>query len=167
VIVHSFPPIIDEGCTMLVLGSMPGAASLKAHRYYWNPRNYMWRILYALFGDGGEPDESYDSRIAFALRSGVALWDTIASCERKGSLDSEIREAIPNDIPGLLAAYPNVRAIVCNGTKSFSELNKHFGEHPEVRKRELLRLPSTSPIPTRDYRGLEDRLEAWKRLLEI
>jgi len=152
---------------MLVLGSMPGAASLQAHRYYWNPRNYMWRILYALFGDGREPDEAYEDRLEFALRNGVALWDTIASCERKGSLDSEIRQAVPNDIPGLLADYPDVGAIVCNGSKSLAELTKHFGDHPEVRSRELIRMPSTSPIPTRDYRGLEDRLEAWKRLLEI
>jgi len=146
---------------------MPGTASLQAHRYYWNPRNYMWRILYALFGDGQDPEEGYECRIAFALRSGVALWDTISSCERKGSLDSDIRQAIPNDIPGLLASYPNVRAIVCNGMKAYSELTKHFGEHPEIRKRKLLRMPSTSPIPTRDYRSLEDRLEAWKRVLEV
>jgi TDG/mug DNA glycosylase family protein len=124
----------------------------------------MWRILYALFGDGGLPEEDYDSRISFALSQGIALWDVIASCERKGSLDSEIKQAVPNDLPGLLVRYPGIGTLVCNGSKSFSELTKHFGEHSEIRKRTLLRLPSTSPIPTRDYRGLEDRLEAWSRI---
>ncbi|TVY00449.1 DNA-deoxyinosine glycosylase [Cohnella terricola] len=164
--VNSFPPVIDARSRILILGSMPGVASLKAHRYYWNHRNYMWRILYRLFGDGREPDEEYDSRITFALSNGIALWDVIASCDRKGSLDSEIKQAIPNDIPGLLERYPNVKKIACNGTKSFAELNKHYGEHPEVVLRTPIRLPSTSPIPTRDYRGLEDRLEAWKRIKE-
>jgi len=165
--VRSFPPVIDERSRILILGSMPGAASLRAHRYYWNPRNYMWRILYAVFGDGREPDERYDDRIAFALDSGVALWDVIESCERKGSLDSEIKRAMPNDIPGVLARYPGVRALVCNGSKSYAELTKHFGDRPEVRSRELVKMPSTSPIPTRDFRGLEDRLEAWRGIKKL
>jgi hypoxanthine-DNA glycosylase len=165
--VQSFPPIVDSGSKMLILGSMPGVASLRAHQYYWNPRNYMWRILYGLFGDGLEPDEEYENRISFAIRSGIALWDVIASCEREGSLDSNIKLAVPNDIPGLLERYPNIAVLVCNGTKSYSELNKHFGKHPELLKRKIVRMPSTSPIPTRDYRGLEDRLEAWRAITSL
>jgi len=163
--IYSFPPIIDLGSRILILGSMPGAASLRAHRYYWNNRNYLWRILYGIYGDGREPDTEYEDRLAFALSNGVAMWDVIASCERKGSLDSEIKHAVPNDIPGLLVRYPNIKQLVCNGTKSYTELTKHYGTHPEVVRRQVIRMPSTSPIPTRDYRGLEDRLEAWKRLL--
>jgi TDG/mug DNA glycosylase family protein len=164
-IVSSFPPIVDSNSRILILGSMPGVASLQAYQYYGNARNYLWRIVYGLFGEGQEPDGTYENRIAFARENGIALWDVIASCEREGSLDSNIKMAIPNDIPGLLAKYPNIEVLACNGTKSYSELKKHFGAHPEVMKREWLRLPSTSPIPTRDYRGLEDRLEAWRTLL--
>ena len=110
--VRSFPPIIDERSRLLVLGSMPGVASLKAHQYYGNERNYMWRILFAVF-EGREPDPAYEDRLAFALRHGVALWDTIAACDRPGSLDSDIKDVEPNDIPGLLEDYPNVDTIVC------------------------------------------------------
>lgn len=159
--VRSFPPVIDERSRLLVLGSMPGVASLKAHQYYGNERNFMWRILYAIF-EGREPDPVYEDRLAFALKHGVALWDTIAACDRPGSLDSDIKDVEPNDIPGLLADYPNVHTIVCNGTKSHTELMKHYGDHSEVARRRVLKLPSTSPIPTPKYRGLEDRLEAWK-----
>jgi TDG/mug DNA glycosylase family protein len=126
----------------------------------------MWRILYGLFSPGSELSERYEDRISFALSHGVALWDVIESCERPGSLDSNIKQAIPNDIPGLLDRFPKIEVLVCNGTKSYSELTKHFGSHPEVVRRRVLRLPSTSPIPTRDYRGLEDRLTAWRTLLE-
>lgn len=163
--VFSFPPIIDDRSRLLILGSMPGVASLKAFRYYWNPRNYLWSIIYALFGDGKVPDNAYESRLSFALNHGIALWDIIASCEREGSLDSDIRMAVPNDIPGLLLLYPSIETLVCNGTKSRAELLKHFGKHPEVTKRNILLMPSTSPIPTKNFRSLEDRLEVWRTIL--
>ncbi|WP_373232845.1 DNA-deoxyinosine glycosylase [Cohnella sp.] len=164
--VESFPPVIDSHSRILILGSMPGAASLKAYQYYGNPRNYLWTILYALFGGGRKPDPEYENRLSFALSHGIALWDAIAICEREGSLDSNIRQVIPNDIPGLLRRYPGVITLVCNGTKSFTELNKHYGSDPEIMQRAVLRMPSTSPIPTKHYRGLEDRLEAWRGIKE-
>lgn len=145
---------------------MPGVASLQAYQYYGNPRNYLWRLLYAIFGDGRAPESEYVKRIAFALGQGIALWDVIASCERNGSLDSDIKQAVPNDITGLLAEYPRITKIVCNGTKSYSELNKHFGSHVEITKRVVLRMPSTSPIPTKHYRSFEDRLKAWQVIKE-
>lgn len=163
-IVRSFPPVIDERSVLLVLGSMPGAASLAAHQYYGNPRNHLWPILYALFEDR-TPEDDYEARLAFALRHRVALWDAIAACEREGSLDANIKDTVPNDIPGLLRQYPQVRTIVCNGSKSFAEVKRHHGTAPEVTSRTVLRLPSTSPIPTPQYRGLEDRLTAWREIL--
>lgn len=163
--VHSFPPVVDERSRVLVLGSMPGVKSLQAHQYYGNERNYMWRILYGLFAER-EPDAAYEDRLAFALRHGIALWDTIAACDRPGSLDSDIKDAVPNDIPGLLESYPNIQTLACNGAKSHGELTKNFGDHPEVARRRVLKLPSTSPIPTPKFRGLEERLEAWRVIIE-
>jgi hypoxanthine-DNA glycosylase len=163
--IFSFPPVIDERSRILILGSMPGVASLKAFQYYGNPRNHLWSILYALFGRGKEQDADYESKLAFALSHGVALWDVIATCEREGSLDNDIRQAVPNDIPSLLLHYPNIETLVCNGTKSYAELSKHFGSHPEITKRKVLRMPSTSPIPTKNFRGFEDRLEAWRIII--
>ncbi|WP_123039727.1 DNA-deoxyinosine glycosylase [Cohnella candidum] len=165
-IVHSFPPVADSRSKLLILGSMPGTASLRAGQYYWNPRNHMWAILYTLFGDG-VPEPEYDSRIAFALRNRIALWDSIAACEREGSLDADIKDAVPNDIPGLLRQYPQIGAIVCNGNKSFAELQKHHGASPEVAERQVLKLPSTSPVPTPRYRGFPDKLEAWRVIKDL
>src|SRR4051812_33731173 len=164
--IYSFPPVIDSRCRIIVLGSMPGVASLRAYQYYGNPRNYLWTILYALFGGGMEPDPEYENRLSFALSHGIALWDVIATCEREGSLDSDIKQAVPNDIPGLLLLYPNITTLVCNGTKSFAELTKHFGSFPEITQRKVLRMPSTSPIPTRQFRGFEERLEIWRTIAD-
>lgn len=161
--VKSFPPMIREGATVLVLGSMPGEASIAANQYYGNPRNHMWRVLYGLFGL--EPDESYEDRLAFAAAHGIAMWDVIASCERVGSLDANIRAEVPNDLPGLLADHPSVRALIFNGAKSHDTFMKYFKNHPAAAGLNKLKLPSTSPIPTRTMRTTADRIEAWRVLL--
>lgn len=165
-IVHSFPPVIDPRSRLLILGSMPGVASLKAHQYYGNPRNHFWPIVYELFG-GRAPDAGYEQRLEFALSHRLALWDAIAACEREGSLDASIQDAVPNDVPSLLRRYPQVAAIVCNGGKSHAELRKHYGATPEIASRTVVQLPSTSPIPTPRYRGFADRLDAWRAILTL
>lgn len=163
--VHSLQPVADANSRILFLGSMPGTASLAASQYYGHARNHFWPILYRLHGVEA-PDESYEDRLRFALTHGYALWDTIASCEREGSLDVDIREVEPTDIPGLLRVYPNIEVIVCNGGKSYDTLKKHHGESPEVKSRTVLKLPSTSPIPTRQHRGLDEKAEAWREALK-
>lgn len=162
--VRSFPPVIDDRSRLLILGSMPGAVSLKAHQYYGHPRNHFWPILYALFSDR-PPDAEYERRLAFALENKIALWDSIAACEREGSLDADIKDAVPNDIPALLRRYPGVQTIVCNGAKSRSELLKHHGGSPELNARTIVQMPSTSPVPTPKFRNFQDRLEVWKTIL--
>lgn len=162
--VYAMPPVVDANSRILFLGSMPGTASLAASRYYGHARNHFWPILYRLHG-AGAPDESYEDRLRFALAHGCALWDTIASCEREGSLDADIREAEPTDIPGLLRAYPNIEVIVCNGGKSYDTFVRHHGRDPEVLRRVVLKLPSSSPIPTRQHKGLEEKAAAWLEAL--
>ena len=100
-----FPPSIDANCTHIILGSMPGAASLRAQQYYAYPQNRFWRLMAYLL-EGGEPPQDYAARLQMLLRHHIALWDSIASCEREGSLDSAIRAAKPNDFTVLLAHYP-------------------------------------------------------------
>ncbi|WP_049868708.1 DNA-deoxyinosine glycosylase [Paenibacillus sp. D9] len=161
--VRSFPPMIGEGARVLVLGSMPGAKSLQEQRYYANERNYLWRLLYGL--RGLEPDEAYGDRLAYAAGQGIGLWDMIDHCHREGSLDMNIRNAVPNDLPGLAASYPSLQALAFNGSKSYEIYRKHFAGHPGLAHLDLLRLPSSSPIPTPAMRTLEDRLEKWRMLL--
>jgi len=161
--VHSFEPIIDERCRVLVLGSMPGVPSLMRSEYYGNPRNYFWGVLYGLFDQA--IDEEYEKRLAFALSHRVALWDVLKSCKREGSLDANIRDEVVNDIPGLLTRYPNIRCLALNGTKAHDTFMRHFGKTEAAARVVRLKLPSTSPVPTRAMRSLEDRLAVWRTIV--
>jgi hypoxanthine-DNA glycosylase len=105
-LIHSFPPAAAYDAHTLILGSIPGDASLRAGEYYANPRNHFWKILGALVGAG--PELPYPSRLERLTGAGFALWDVLRSCERQGSLDSSIISSTitPNDFATFLAAPP-------------------------------------------------------------
>ncbi len=121
----SFDPVVNEESEILVLGSMPGDESLRRREYYGNPRNQFWRILYSFFGM--EVEEVYEKRLAFALEHRIALWDVIESCQREGSLDANIREALPHDFRNLFKKYPRIHVIAFNGGKSYDVYRRQVG----------------------------------------
>lgn len=103
---------------MLVLGSMPGAISLRQGRYYAHPRNAFWPIAAEILGF--DPALDYALRLERLTQAGVALWDVLQGCEREGSLDADIRNAVPNDFAGFLRAHPRLRRVCLNGGKAAS-----------------------------------------------
>lgn len=158
----SLPPILPEDPHILILGSMPGKLSLERQAYYGNPRNHFWDILYTLFNQ--EPLQNYDEKIAFVKRHHIALWDTIGTCYREGSSDSTITNEQPNDISGLLQKYSGIRFIACNGTKSFQTFRRFFGGE-KVDHIDVVKLPSTSPIPGRYTKSFAGKVESWSKIL--
>ncbi len=156
--ISSFPPIIDHQSEILILGSVPGIKSLEKQQYYGHPQNKFWKIIFEMFGE--EFTENYAERIGVLKKHHIALWDVIDSCERKGSLDSEIKNEEANQVPELLEQYPNIRAIFCNGGKSHKNLIKILGKNFRV---PIFLLPSTSPLHTISF---ERKLEEWKMILK-
>lgn len=163
----AFPPVAAPGARVLVLGSMPGEASLAARRYYAHPRNAFWPIMGELFGAG--PDLGYRERLTRIKRAGIALWDVLASCRRKGSLDSAIDEKSiePNDFAAFFARHRRIRHVCFNGAAAERCFRRRvlpplgaLGEELEFR-----RLPSTSPAHA--SLSLRDKLAAWSVLATL
>src|SRR4051812_26217773 len=158
--VCSFPPIESRAARVLVLGSMPGAASLRASQYYAYPHNTFWPIMGALFGAG--PEMTYEKRVIALRRAGLALWDVLASCAREGSLDSNIDEGsiVPNDFRRFFDAHPRVRHVFFNGAKAEATFNRYV--RPDLREGNLrfARLPSTSPAHA--SLPLSRKVQAWR-----
>ena len=115
--VQSLPPIIDESSEILILGTMPGKESLRSKEYYASPNNSFWKIMKRLFNSNME-FKDYEEKISCLKKHHIALWDTLQSCERESSLDSNIKEEEYNDIDGLLNRYPKIKKVVFNGKKA-------------------------------------------------
>jgi double-stranded uracil-DNA glycosylase len=143
-----FPPVAGDRPRVLLLGSMPGRASLQASRYYNHPRNLFWPLMGALFGV--DPLLPYNERLNRLTDQGVALWDVLARCERPGSLDQAIVKGsmVANPIGAWLAANPTVVRVGLNGSAAhglFRRLVVPGLDEPTRLRVQILPLPSTSP----------------------
>ena len=155
------PPIAGADACVLILGSMPGAASLQAGQYYAHPQNRFWPFMGALVG--AHSILPYSDRVLRLRAAGIALWDVIALCRRKGSMDSAIRDEVANDFDGFLAAHPGIGSVLFNGAKAHDSFVR--GVLPALGPCELKlqRLPSTSPANASQRDTV--KLAAWRAAL--
>lgn len=155
------PPIENPRARALILGSMPGGASLRQARYYAHPQNLFWPLMERFVG--ASPGLPYEQRLDRLRSAGIALWDVIASCERVGSLDSAIRGAVANDFAGFFAAHPALTAVLFNGAAAETTFLRQVPAAVVPAGVRLLRLPSTSPA----NRGIdtEEKARAWRAAL--
>ncbi|MBP1970123.1 TDG/mug DNA glycosylase family protein [Virgibacillus natechei] len=161
--ISSFPPVLPNVPKVLILGSIPGGVSLEKRQYYGNPRNHFWAILYELFDQ--EPLDDYKDKLDFVKKHGIALWDSIGICYREGSLDANILEEEPNDIAGLLKEQATIKLIACNGGKSHQTLRNNF---PVANLGvEVVKMPSTSPIPGKYTKSFEEKVAIWRKILTV
>jgi TDG/mug DNA glycosylase family protein len=161
---RGFPPIAAPDARVLILGSLPGVASLAAGQYYAQPRNAFWRIMGELLGAG--PDVQYDQRAARLRASGIALWDVCETAVRPGSLDAaiDLQTVVTNDFTHFFQQHPRIAHVCANGATAhrlylrrvqpallepWSSLPMHL-------------LPSTSPAHA--SLCLAQKLECWRVL---
>ena len=155
---HSFPPVIDAGVRLLILGSLPGERSLAQRRYYAHPQNQFWRLVSAAIDRDLAP-LPYDDRLATLLQCHVGLWDVVASAHRNGSTDAAIRDIERHDIAALAEGLPLLRAIAFNGGTALKHGMKQLGA--AATRFTIVPLPSSSPLHTV---GLEAKLPEWRAL---
>ena len=156
---HSFAPVVNEHTRVLVLGSLPGEASLAQSRYYAHPQNRFWHLIGDVIGED-LPGMDYEARLQALLDHRVGLWDVIAKAKREGSLDSRIRDHATNDLAALAAALPNLAAVAFNGGAAAK-----IGMQALAERRvslDLIKLPSSSPA----YAAVpySEKLKAWEAL---
>nr|WP_314835347.1 DNA-deoxyinosine glycosylase [uncultured Flavobacterium sp.] len=152
--INSFPAFIDSNTKILILGTMPGIASLTKQEYYGNPRNHFWRIMYTLF-DTLPVSDSFEEKIQLLQKNKIGLWDVLENCERKGSLDIHIKNHKENDFEMLFKQYPTIHTIVFNGKESHKYFIKKFGQIEGIT---YYVMPSTSPANTISF---ENKLKIW------
>lgn len=144
---------MDEATRLLILGSLPGAASLAAGRYYTNPQNQFWRLTGDVIGYDLVPLD-YEARLSALREAGIGLWDTVSAATREGSLDARIRLHEASDIATLAASLPQLRAIAFNGGTAARLGRKSLAHTTGLG---LVDLPSSSPAYTRPYAEKRDR----------
>ena len=140
---YGFSPIVPPKPKVLILGTMPSVVSLKEAFYYAHPRNAFWPILADTFQ---MPIETTEQKIRICNEKGILLWDVLSACERKGSLDSAIKQPKANDFAALFQTYPDLKAVLFNGKAA-----QNLFEKQVIQKQSLpddlmfYSLPSTSP----------------------
>lgn len=163
---YGFGPVADEQSRVLILGSMPGVASLEKHQYYGHPRNAFWPIMGELFGTG--PELEYQQRLHSLLAQRVALWDVLMSCRRPGSLDADIQSGTEqaNDFSTVIGPGSRIGAVFFNGMTAHKMFMKHVAATiDDLRERcDLVRLPSTSPAHA--AMSYDEKLQEWGRILD-
>ncbi|HWW11544.1 MAG TPA: DNA-deoxyinosine glycosylase, partial [Brevundimonas sp.] len=71
---RAFDPVVDADTRLLILGSLPGDASLKVGQYYGHPQNAFWRLVGEVVGRDlvALP---YPDRLKALRAAHVGLWD--------------------------------------------------------------------------------------------
>ncbi len=188
---QGFPPAGDESAPrLLVLGSFPSIRSKEKGEYYGHPRNHFWPILAAFAMERGivlPPGslDDYSAKIALASSLGLLIWDMVQSCRRQTSADGELEIVALNDIRDLLGQYPSIKWVGLNGALAASLFMRHVVS-PENRllarkalrmaggrisieiggqMRSIMYLPSTSPVPSRNFRSTIDKQHIWFEFL--
>ena len=156
-----FPPIADKNATVLILGSMPGEASLNENQYYAHPRNKFWYIMGEMLRM--DSNIAYEGKQEMVTKAGIAVWDVLKSCQREGSLDSSIRgsSVITNNFESFYSKYANIKHVFFNGVKAEKEYNKHVIPKISLKSSHIkyYRLPSTSPAMA--MLSKEQKLAEW------
>jgi len=163
-LIHSFAPIVDGAARVLVLGSMPGRASLAAGQYYAHPRNAFWPIMAELLHV--DATAAYAVRVRALQAAGIAVWDVLQSCARTGSLDADIRpdSLTVNDFATFFQRHPGVVRVFFNGGAAAASFRRLVLPELSLAGVEFRQLPSTSPAHA--ARSLAEKMAAWQVVVE-
>ncbi len=152
----AFPPFINEDSKILILGTMPGEKSLELQEYYGNRGNQFWKLLFTMLGE--EFTHEYHKKLTFLKKHGIAVWDVLDGCDRTGSLDSNIKNEVPNDFEMLYKDYPGVQHVFFS-SKNAATYYDRYAQRREGIIYEVL----PSPSGANATKSFAEKLELWKQ----
>lgn len=164
--IQSFQPISDKNSKILIVGTMPGNESLRKGEYYAHQSNHFWDIMFRILIDNYscfelvQETETYEKKVELLLNNGIALWDTLKYCDRKGNLDKEIRNEIINDFDSFFEVHKGILKVFFNGKKAHKYFIDSFKHLVDNRKIELVILNSTSSNNPNNVFGI---LNEWRK----
>jgi len=156
----SFPPIANFDAKILILGTMPGKKSLEIQEYYGFKHNAFWKIMFELFKKDYSDD--YEIKKKLIKDNNIALWDTLQFCERKGSLDSNIKNEEANNFKKFFSQHANIKHIIFNGKASYNYFKKYVGLNETFN---FYTMPSTSPANA--MKKYEAKFEEWSVIKQL
>lgn len=156
---YSFPPIADENCKVVILGTMPGEESLKHMEYYNSSNNQFWKIIAAVTGESF--NVSYDEKKKLLLKHHIAVWDVLMHCNREGSQDANIIKEAPNDFNAFFEENKSIKTIFFNGEPPHKFYKKY---HLPVNEKKMAVLTSSSGLNT--SKTLQQKIEIWNNLIK-
>ncbi len=152
----AFPPIIHKDSKILILGTMPGEKSLELQEYYGNRGNQFWKLLFAIFGETLTHD--YNVKLALLKSHHIAVWDVLEYCEREGSLDSKIKNEVPNLFDSLYAKFPDIKHVFFSSKNASAYYDKYVGRSGSILYEVL-----PSPSGANATMPFSEKLEVWKQ----
>ncbi|NBL65178.1 DNA-deoxyinosine glycosylase [Flavobacterium sp. NST-5] len=153
----AFLPVIDEHSKILILGTMPGEKSLELQEYYGNKGNSFWKLIFTIFNKS--LTQNYHEKLKLLTENNIALWDVLAFCERKGSLDTNIKNEVANDFEDLFQKYPNITKVFFSSKNAEKYYDKYIGRKLGI---EYVTLPS--PSGANASKTFEQKLEEWRQI---
>ena len=85
--------------------------------------------------------------------------------DREGSLDTSIKDYVPNEIEKFLFLHPTITTIILNGTGKTTQIfEKNFSIADLSQKYKILSLPSTSNSMAITF---EEKLKSWSVVKDI
>lgn len=158
---ESFAPIVNSNSQILILGSLPSDKSILKNEYYGNKTNQFWDIISLVFEHKKIEFKSYSDKIKFLNKYNISLWDVYCSAQRKGSLDSDIKNGKFNDLKHFMDKYTNIKTILVNGKKAEMSFRQYM--KMENINYNYKYVPSSSSANTR-Y-SLMEKVQHWKKAI--
>ena len=134
--IQGLPPAIDKHSVVLILGTLPGQMSLAHGKYYADPSNKFWDILFIACGE--EVDKSDHAKESLLKKYNIALWDI---------LDSAVRET-----------SSNIKLLLFHSNGAYKYFKRFF-------KNTAIPYICVSSPSGQNRKGAEEKAEEWRAAL--